>query len=164
LGASEFRQPLRSPCAIGSSRPATSKRRLAEHVAILTAAAHPRTRSDRQQVAKLEDREHFRTTYLEPLLAAGRFAISTGGSRKPRRCSTEARREVILTAVMHRSLAFHRTGAVEVWGRGANRVIEGCRARRLAPPEFSEQASVVTVTFKALEPEHSRCSIRARSG
>jgi ATP-dependent DNA helicase RecG len=43
--------------------------------------------------------------------------------------------------------AFHRTGAVEVWGRGTNRVI--CRARGIAPPEFSEQAGVVTVTFRA---------------
>lgn len=59
--------------------------------------------------------------------------------------------------------AFHRTGAVEVWGRGTNRVIEACRARGVAPPEFSEQAGVVTVTFKAavvpkaaadLEPGH----------
>jgi ATP-dependent DNA helicase RecG len=45
--------------------------------------------------------------------------------------------------------AFHRTGAVEVWGRGTNRVIEVCRARGIAPPEFSEQAGVVTVTFRA---------------
>lgn len=45
--------------------------------------------------------------------------------------------------------AFHRTGAVEVWGRGTNRVIEACRAYGIAPPEFSEQAGVVTVTFRA---------------
>lgn len=45
--------------------------------------------------------------------------------------------------------AFHRTGAVEVWGRGTNRVIEACRARGIALPEFSEQAGVVTVTFRA---------------
>jgi ATP-dependent DNA helicase RecG len=45
--------------------------------------------------------------------------------------------------------AFHRTGAVEVWGRGINRVIEACRARGVAPPQFSEQAGVVTVTFMA---------------
>ncbi len=45
--------------------------------------------------------------------------------------------------------AFHRTGAVEVWGRGTNRVIEACRTYGVAPPEFSEQAGVVTVTFKA---------------
>jgi ATP-dependent DNA helicase RecG len=45
--------------------------------------------------------------------------------------------------------AFHRTGAVEVWGRGTNRVIDACRAYGIAPPEFSEQAGVVAVTFRA---------------
>jgi ATP-dependent DNA helicase RecG len=45
--------------------------------------------------------------------------------------------------------AFHRTGAVEVWGRGTNRVIEACRTHGIAGPEFSEQAGVVTVTFRA---------------
>lgn len=44
--------------------------------------------------------------------------------------------------------AFHRTGAVEVWGRGTNRVIEACRAHGIAPPEFADEAGVVTVTFK----------------
>jgi ATP-dependent DNA helicase RecG len=45
--------------------------------------------------------------------------------------------------------AFHRTGAVEVWGRGTNRVIDACRAQGVDPPQFSEQAGVVTVTFRA---------------
>jgi len=45
--------------------------------------------------------------------------------------------------------AFHRTGAVEVWGRGTNRVIEACRVYGIKPPEFGEEAGVVTVTFKA---------------
>ena len=45
--------------------------------------------------------------------------------------------------------AFHRVGAVEVWGRGTNRVIESCRDYGIDPPEFSEQAGVVTVTFHA---------------
>jgi len=44
--------------------------------------------------------------------------------------------------------AFHRTGAVEVWGSGTNRVIEACREHGIAPPEYSEQAGVVTVTFR----------------
>jgi ATP-dependent DNA helicase RecG len=30
--------------------------------------------------------------------------------------------------------AFHRTGAIEVWGRGTNRVIETCRAHGIADP------------------------------
>jgi ATP-dependent DNA helicase RecG len=40
-------------------------------------------------------------------------------------------------------------GAVEVWGRGTNRVVEACRAHGIAPPEFCERAGVVTVTFRA---------------
>jgi ATP-dependent DNA helicase RecG len=45
--------------------------------------------------------------------------------------------------------AFHRTGAVEVGGRGTNRVVEACRVYGIAAPEFSELAGVVTVTFSA---------------
>jgi ATP-dependent DNA helicase RecG len=44
--------------------------------------------------------------------------------------------------------AFHWTGAVEVWGRGTNRVIEACRAHGITPPEFADEAGVVIVTFK----------------
>jgi ATP-dependent DNA helicase RecG len=32
--------------------------------------------------------------------------------------------------------AFHRTGAVEIWGRGTNRVIEMCQKHEAAPPMF----------------------------
>ncbi len=45
--------------------------------------------------------------------------------------------------------AFHRTGAIEVWGRGTNRVIEACRAYGIADPTFAEGSGGVTVTFKA---------------
>ncbi|MGH7269524.1 MAG: ATP-binding protein [Polyangiaceae bacterium] len=45
--------------------------------------------------------------------------------------------------------AFHRTGAIEVWGRGTNRVIEACRAYGIAEPTFTEMSGAVTVTFKA---------------
>ena len=52
---------------------------------------------------------------------------------------------------------FHRTGAVEVWGRGTNRVIEACHAYGIAPPEFKEEAGVVTVTFSvAVVPKAAR--------
>jgi ATP-dependent DNA helicase RecG len=44
--------------------------------------------------------------------------------------------------------AFHRTGAVEVWGRGTNRVIEACEAHGIAPPTFRQEAGVVTVVFR----------------
>jgi ATP-dependent DNA helicase RecG len=45
--------------------------------------------------------------------------------------------------------AFHRTGAVEVWGRGTNRVIEECRRHGVEPPIFEEDAGFVVVTFRA---------------
>ena len=45
--------------------------------------------------------------------------------------------------------AFHRTGAVEVWGRGTNRVIDACKKHGAAPPIFEEQQGFVVVTFKA---------------
>lgn len=45
--------------------------------------------------------------------------------------------------------AFHRTGAIEAWGRGTNRVIEACLRRGIPDPEFHDEGSAVTVTFKA---------------
>ncbi|HQP88935.1 MAG TPA: ATP-binding protein [Thermoanaerobaculia bacterium] len=45
--------------------------------------------------------------------------------------------------------AFHRTGAIEAWGRGTNRVIEACRAYGIPDPEFVDEAGAVTVTFSA---------------
>jgi ATP-dependent DNA helicase RecG len=65
--------------------------------------------------------------------------------------------------------AFHRTGAVEVWGRGTNRVVDACRTRGIAPPEFFEEAGVVTVTFRAaVGPEAgqgpSRDQVGTKSG
>lgn len=44
---------------------------------------------------------------------------------------------------------FHRTGAVEIWGRGTNRVIEECQRYGIEPPVFEEQAGAVVVTFRA---------------
>jgi len=45
--------------------------------------------------------------------------------------------------------AFHRTGAVEIWGRGTNRVIEACERYGIEPPTFEEQAGALFVTFRA---------------
>ncbi len=45
--------------------------------------------------------------------------------------------------------AFHRTGAVEVWGRGTNRVIDLCKKHGATPPTFEEQQGFLIVTFKA---------------
>lgn len=59
--------------------------------------------------------------------------------------------------------AFHRTGAVEVWGRGTNRVIEACRAYGIDPPEFTDEAGVVTVTFKAAVLPYVAGAVPSRS-
>jgi ATP-dependent DNA helicase RecG len=45
--------------------------------------------------------------------------------------------------------AFHRTGAIEAWGRGTNRVIEACRAYGIPDPTFLDADGAVIVTFKA---------------
>jgi ATP-dependent DNA helicase RecG len=45
--------------------------------------------------------------------------------------------------------AFHRTGAVEVWGRGTNRVLAMCKAQGVAQPVFEERSGFLIVTFKA---------------
>ncbi len=45
--------------------------------------------------------------------------------------------------------AFHRTGAVEVWGRGTNRVIAACKRHGIALPTFEERQGFIIVTFKA---------------
>ncbi len=61
--------------------------------------------------------------------------------------------------------AFRRTGAVEVWGRGTNRVISLCKRHGASPPTFREESGFVTVTFKAqmVAGDASRNS-RAQSG
>ena len=43
--------------------------------------------------------------------------------------------------------AFHRTGAVEIWGRGTNRVIEACTRHGIEAPTFEERDGAVYVTF-----------------
>lgn len=45
--------------------------------------------------------------------------------------------------------AFHRTGAIEIWGRGTNRVIEECSRSGLREPSFREENGAVVVTFWA---------------
>jgi ATP-dependent DNA helicase RecG len=44
--------------------------------------------------------------------------------------------------------AFHRTGAVEVWGRGTNRVIEECERWGVEPPSFEVVTGSLWVTFR----------------
>jgi len=43
---------------------------------------------------------------------------------------------------------FHRAGLIEKWGRGANRVIDMCRAAGIVPPEFAEIAGAAVVRFR----------------
>jgi len=45
--------------------------------------------------------------------------------------------------------AFHRTGDVEIWGRGTNRVIAECKAHGILPPSFEERQGWMVVTFRA---------------
>ena len=45
-------------------------------VAVLTAALTPKERQELQDAVGLKDREHFRKTYLEPLVAAGWLEMS----------------------------------------------------------------------------------------
>jgi ATP-dependent DNA helicase RecG len=45
--------------------------------------------------------------------------------------------------------AFHRTGAVEIWGRGTNRVIDECKEYGIEPPTFEEVTGALVVTFRA---------------
>jgi ATP-dependent DNA helicase RecG len=64
---------------------------------------------------------------------------------------------------------FHRTGAVEVWGRGTNRVIDECRRYGLAEPTFEDRDGTVVVTFKAkigpaAGPAPSRDQVGTKSG
>ena len=62
--------------------------------------------------------------------------------------------------------AFHRTGAVEIWCRGTNRVIAACKAHGAAPPVFQEQQGFVVVTFEAemVVGAGSRPNLGAESG
>jgi len=61
--------------------------------------------------------------------------------------------------------AFHRTGAVEVWGRGTNRVIEMCKKHGVPPPLFEERQGFLIVTFRAqLVAEGAAGTSGARSG
>ncbi len=43
---------------------------------------------------------------------------------------------------------FHRTGLIEKWGRGTNRVAEMCTAAGITPPEFEEITGAAVVTFQ----------------
>lgn len=42
---------------------------------------------------------------------------------------------------------FHRTGLIEKWGRGTNRVIDMCKEAGMKPPQFEEITGAAVVTF-----------------
>jgi len=48
---------------------------------------------------------------------------------------------------------FHRTGAVEVWGRGTNRVIAMCKKHGAPAPVFEDRQGFLIVTFKTPQVE-----------
>ena len=54
-------------------------------VVLQSAATAPRTRAELQHAAGLKDREHFRTTYLEPLLGAGLLEMTIPNKPKSSR-------------------------------------------------------------------------------
>ena len=43
---------------------------------------------------------------------------------------------------------FYRTGLIEKWGRGTNRVVEMCRATDIPPPTFEQIGLGAVVTFR----------------
>ncbi|MBI1822326.1 MAG: hypothetical protein HY036_02135 [Nitrospirae bacterium] len=42
----------------------------------------------------------------------------------------------------------HRTGLIEKWGHGTNKVIAMCREAGISPPEFEEITGAAVVTFR----------------
>lgn len=67
-------------------------------LAVFAAASDPRSRGELQEAAGLKDREHFRTAYLEPLLAAGWVEMTAPHkprSSKQRYRTTEAGRRIL---------------------------------------------------------------------
>jgi ATP-dependent DNA helicase RecG len=59
---------------------------------------------------------------------------------------------------------FHRTGLIEKWGRGTNRVAEMCVAADIAPPDFEEITGAAVVTFRVpVAGAESRAELGAES-
>ena len=64
---------------------------------------------------------------------------------------------------------FHRTGAVEIWGRGTNRDIEECERWGVEPPSFEVVTGSLwddprqAAQLEATLPDHGRRPPRPRS-
>ena len=89
-------------------------------------------------------------SYVAIVIFDDRIEIRSCG-RLPAGVSVEQLSGVHLSKLRNPLIAetFHRTGAVEIWGRGTNRVIEECQRYGAAPPIFEERQGFVIVTFKA---------------
>jgi ATP-dependent DNA helicase RecG len=79
-----------------------------------------------------------------------RIEISSLGSLPPA-ITAEMLSEVHPSVLRNPLIAetFHRTGAVEAWGRGTNRVFEECERWGVEPPTFKERTGALVVTFRA---------------
>jgi ATP-dependent DNA helicase RecG len=99
-----------------------------------------------------------------------RMEISSFG-RLPAGLTTEMLSRTHLSKLRNLLIAetFHRTGAVEIWGRGTNRVIAACKRHGAAPPIFEERQGFLIVTFRAMlaggtEPGSAGARSGAQSG
>jgi ATP-dependent DNA helicase RecG len=81
------------------------------------------------------------TGELREAMSAGRFPAGITPESLTRDHLSVQRNPIIAEV-------FHRTGLIEKWGRGTNRVAEMCRAARIAPPEFAEVTGAAVVTFR----------------
>lgn len=90
-----------------------------------------------------------KTQWMPYPISSGPTAQTSAGCRLASAPSTLS--EEHPSKPRNRDLAgtFHRTGAIEVWGRGTNRVIEACRAWGVEAPAFKVEMGVMTVTFHA---------------
>ena len=57
---------------------------------------------------------------------------------------------------------FHRTGLIEKWGRGTNRVVEMCRDAGIAQPKFEEITGAAVVTFRVRVGETAGAEVGAK--
>ncbi|MDP3722095.1 MAG: ATP-binding protein [Candidatus Omnitrophota bacterium] len=57
---------------------------------------------------------------------------------------------------------FHRTGLIEKWGRGTNRVVTMCREAGIAPPKFEEITGAAVVTFRVHVGETARPEVGSK--
>lgn len=59
---------------------------------------------------------------------------------------------------------FHRTGLIEKWGRGTNRVVDMCRDAGIAQPKFEEITGAAVVTFRVLVGETAGVVVGSKAG